>query len=422
MKEQQEYFLDLVVYCDSLSRNINEIKSRHGNKEDSGIQQSFNESLDNEVLMDGMGQLQFLSMASNHNNSNNDNTHFVNNPTNQSQESCGVGGSRKTLPIKYKDPSNLENKVILRSNKLPVNNIQNKENTVNQQHRIDNNTGIIHQSISDVFNETYENRLNNASHNEEVHQKYAELLHHLDRPISTKIGASTMARKDLSTLLPPQQFEPENRFELLQVQVDQSPDYILSDFELDQQHNNIDVFEAADEQDKLSFPINIDELLNRSLTSNNSDEDDLSSLLESIEQIISEWTSIGETIQKYIETNHLKDIIVRYSTNDQQQFVRVSNDPSLTTMSALKTHIQSLSNRFILSQRDEFAFYEFHKHFKSIINSFEKQVLSITNDAVKIIKQKNHEITECKQDIKYTAVWLEINHEIVAKIEVMKMI
>lgn len=195
LKDQQEYFLDLTEYCAALSSKLN-----NGHSNSSEPQQSLNEALDNEVLMDGMGQLQFLSSSLD--------SHRPPDPD-EERISCGVGGIRPTVDS-MKSNFGVHTDATRRYKARHVS--QDKENVFVATH--EGNEGVIQQSRAERSHPSADSKLAAAVHSEAVHQKYVQLLQQMEsppvdsRPAFPKAATSSKP-SNLSSMLPPQQVEPE---------------------------------------------------------------------------------------------------------------------------------------------------------------------------------------------------------------------
>lgn len=195
LKDQQEYFLDLTEYCAALSSKLN-----NGHSNSSEPQQSLNEALDNEVLMDGMGQLQFLSSSMD--------SHRPPGPD-EERISCGVGGIRPAVNS-MKSNFGVQTDAARRYKARHVS--QDKENVLVAIR--EGNEGVIQQSRAERSHPSADSRLAAAVHSEAVHQKYVQLLQQMESPPVDSRPAFPMAAtsskpSNLSSMLPPQQVEPE---------------------------------------------------------------------------------------------------------------------------------------------------------------------------------------------------------------------
>ena len=197
LKDQQEYFLDLTEYCAALSSKLN-----NGHSNSSEPQQSLNEALDNEVLMDGMGQLQFLSSSMD--------SHRPPDPDEERNKiSCGVGGIRPTVDS-MKSNFGVHTDATRRYKARHVS--QDKENVFVATH--EGIEGVIQQSRAERSHPSADSKLAAAVNSEAVHQKYVQLLQQMEsppvdsRPAFPKAATSSKP-SNLSSMLPPQQVEPE---------------------------------------------------------------------------------------------------------------------------------------------------------------------------------------------------------------------
>lgn len=195
LKDQQEYFLDLTEYCAALSSKLNT-----GHSDSSEHQQALNEALDNEVLMDGMGQLQFLSSSMDSHR-----------PLGSDEEriSCGVGGIRPIVDsMKSNGGAHAD-----ASSRFKARHVSHgKENMLVATR--EGNEGVIQQSSAERNHPLADSRLAAAVHSEAVHQKYVQLLQQMERPPVDSRPALPKATapskpRNLSSMLPPQQVEPE---------------------------------------------------------------------------------------------------------------------------------------------------------------------------------------------------------------------
>lgn len=195
LKDQQEYFLDLTEYCAALSSKLNT-----GHMDSSEPQQSLNEALDNEVLMDGMGQLQFLSSSMGSHR-----------PLGLDEEriSCGVGGIRPIVDDR-KSNNGVHTDATSRYKTRPAS--HDKENVLVATR--EGNEGVIQQSCAERSHRSVDIRLAAAVHSEAVHQKYVQLLQQMEMPpvdsrSALPKAAASCKPRNLSFMLPPQQVEPE---------------------------------------------------------------------------------------------------------------------------------------------------------------------------------------------------------------------
>jgi len=522
LKDQQEYFLDLTEYCAALSSRLNTGDSSENQK-------TLNEALDNEVLMDGMGQLQFLStsMGSHH-------------PigSGEEREFCGVGDLRPKVDSK-KNNDDVYPDV---SSRYRQSASHDKENVLATSHR--GNEGVIQQSSAEMCQPSVDSRLAAAVHSEAVHQKYVHLLQQMerplvDRPVSSK---SSSKSKNLSSMLPPQQVEPEafkkagidhlyipklqgsvaevavgsssptaqhltsdvgsseegdeqppnfwsdqrvgqwnqrrcvdarvsrnlEPTELLELNDDDkvvldNEDYKSSrveskydDHRIEPRHSatqqtikcnssgsRIDELrQAADGKEKGDItkfseddsafhiqsafhsdgiteslkpddkvlPIDMDQIIQRACATR--DEALSEGHMHVVKATCDLFHSVSEDIESTIKSHKWKEAMVDQCKEYQGRFDDRSTDTSNAlppTMATLKASIQHMSNRFMLLQREEHSMFEFRDRIATLATQFQNKSISAADGAMVTMLRDRSDIAECRNDIKYAFLWLELH-------------
>jgi hypothetical protein len=154
------------------------------------------------------------------------------------------------------------------------------------------------------------------------------------------------------------------------------------------------------------LPIDMDQIIQRACTTRG---DALSEdHMHVVNAACNLFRAISEEIESRIQSHKWKQAMVEQQDRcgDRSADLSTSLQP---TMATLKANIQHLSNRFMLLQREEHSMFEFRDRIAAAAEQFQNKSVSAADGALVAMLKDRNEIVDCRNDIKYASLWLELH-------------